>query len=56
MVRAGDGDTYLRGGAEEDALSQTVEELPLSNEPTPSKAAGEFPVTGQGLQFIPTAR
>jgi hypothetical protein len=51
--------TY-EGGPEEGVLSQTVvqtiEELPLSNEPTPSKSAGEFPVTGQGLQFIPTAR
>ena len=51
--------TY-EGGPEEGALSQTVvqtvEELPLSNEPSPSKSAGEFPVTGQGLQFIPTAR
>ncbi|RLS34921.1 MAG: hypothetical protein DWH79_03165 [Planctomycetota bacterium] len=51
--------TY-EGGPEEGALSQTVvqtvEELPLSNQPTPSKSVGEFPVTGQGLQFIPTAR
>jgi len=34
----------------------SVEELPIRNEPTPSPRAGEFPMTGQGLQFVPFGR
>lgn len=34
---------------------QTVEEVPIADDPNPVKGTGEFPVTGQGLQFIPTA-
>lgn len=34
---------------------QTVEQLPIANQPNPVKGTGEFPVTGQGLQFIPSA-
>ena len=33
---------------------RSVEQLPLKNVPTPVTGAGEFPVTGQGLQFVPT--
>jgi hypothetical protein len=50
--------TY-EGGPADGVLSQTVvqtvEELPLTDTPNPFKGSGEFPVTGQGLQFIPTA-
>jgi len=35
---------------------RSVEQLPIQNEPTPSTGAGEFPVTGQGLQFVPAGR
>jgi hypothetical protein len=35
---------------------RSVETLPIAEEPTPSAAGGEFPVTGQGLQFVPSAR
>ena len=34
---------------------RSVEQLPIKNVPTPVTGAGEFPVTGQGLQFVPTA-
>ena len=34
---------------------QTIEEIPIADDPNPVKGTGEFPVTGQGLQFIPTA-
>ena len=33
---------------------RSVEQLPIKNEPTPSTGGGEFPVTGQGLQFVPS--
>jgi hypothetical protein len=35
---------------------RSVEKLPIQDEPTPSARGGEFPVTGQGLQFVPTGR
>jgi len=35
---------------------RSVEQLPIQNEPKPCAAGGEFPVTGQGLQFVPTGR
>jgi hypothetical protein len=48
------------GAPGEDTLRQTqvrtVEELPLKDQPTPSSKGGEFPVTGQGLFFVPTGR
>jgi len=35
---------------------RSVEKLPIQDETTPTAAGGEFPVTGQGLQFVPTGR
>ena len=41
-------------GESETTEVQSVERLPIKNEPTPATGAGEFPVPGQGLQFVPT--
>ena len=41
-------------GESETTEVQSVERLPIKNEPTPSTGAGEFPVPGQGLQFVPS--
>jgi len=35
---------------------RSVEQLPIKNEPTPAAGAGEFPVPGPGLQYVPTPR
>jgi hypothetical protein len=41
------------GGKLKTTEVRSVEQLPIKDEPTPSTGAGEFPVTGQGLQFVP---
>jgi len=44
------------GGKLKTTEVQSVEQLPIKDETTPATGAGEFPVTGQGLQFVPTGR
>jgi hypothetical protein len=43
----------VSGGNLKSTAVQSVEQLPVRDEPTPSMGAGEFPAPGQGLQFVP---